>query len=73
MPLKTVTLSSKLSEVVSRYPNQFTHNGKVLFCKICDNVLKYDIHHGNHSIKSISKQINIKNNLKIKEKSKSHT
>jgi len=71
MPPKTVTLSSKLSEVVSRYPNQFTHNGKVLFCKICDNLLKYDVHHGNYSIKMHLKTDKHKNNLKIKEKSKS--
>jgi hypothetical protein len=71
MPPKTVTESSKLSEVVSRYPNQFKHNGKVLFCKICDNILKYDVHHANHSIKMHLKTDKHKNNLKIKEKSKS--
>jgi signal recognition particle GTPase len=69
MSSKTVTLSSKLSEVVSRYPNQSTDNGKVLFCKIYDYILKYDVHHRNHSIKMHLKTDKHKNTLKIKEKS----
>ena len=42
MPRAKETITTKLKKYTSRHPQEFTHDGSVLFCKLCECSVSFD-------------------------------
>jgi hypothetical protein len=59
------SISNLLKNVV-RLNNEFSTDGKILKCEVCNVCIKYDLKHGSSRLKGHKESDTHKNNLKTK-------